>query len=74
MIKNDESVPLNSEAYGDALKEYQPRTLHNQDENARATALLEWISAMENPSMEVQEIADFLVTVTESVKLFETIE
>jgi HTH-type transcriptional regulator/antitoxin HigA len=57
---------LNDALYAKTLLEYQPRPIHDDTENERATAMLERISEIENPTPEQEAIAEILVTLIET--------
>lgn len=57
---------LDNITYVKALAEYSPRPIHDDAENARATALLENIDALENPTPEQIAVAEVLMTLIEA--------
>jgi HTH-type transcriptional regulator/antitoxin HigA len=44
----------------------QPRPIHDDAENARATGMLEKLSALEHPTPEQEAVAEILVTLIEA--------
>jgi len=56
---------LDEAAYAQALIEY-PRPIRNDPENERATALLEKLTAIENPTPEQAAVAEILATLIEA--------
>jgi HTH-type transcriptional regulator/antitoxin HigA len=65
---------LDNGTYLKALAEYSPRPIHDDVENARATALLEQIDALENPTPEQIAVAEVLMTLIEAYELNYTLE
>lgn len=65
---------LDNGTYLKALTEYSPRPIHDDVENARATALLEQIDALENPTPEQIAVAEVLMTLIEAYELNYTLE
>jgi len=68
------TVVLDNGTYLKALTEYSPRPIHDDVENARATALLEQIDALENPTPEQIAVAEVLMTLIEAYELNYTLE
>jgi antitoxin component HigA of HigAB toxin-antitoxin module len=65
---------LDNGTYVKALAEYSPRPIHDDVENARATALLEQIDALENPTPEQIAVAEVLMTLIEAYESNYTLE
>jgi HTH-type transcriptional regulator/antitoxin HigA len=65
---------LDNMTYAKALAEYSPRPIHNDAENARATALLEKLDALENPTPEQIAVAEVLMTLIEAYESTYTME
>lgn len=57
---------LDEAAYVKTLAEFAPRPIHNDAENADATATLERIDALENPTREQIAVAEVLTTLIEA--------
>jgi HTH-type transcriptional regulator/antitoxin HigA len=57
---------LDDETYGQALADYLPRPIHDDAENERATAMLEEIGSLADPTPEQIAIAEILITLIEA--------
>jgi HTH-type transcriptional regulator/antitoxin HigA len=62
----DMSTILNDARYLKALAEFKPRPIHDDAENAHATAMLEKIDALENPTPEQIAVAEIITTLIEA--------
>src|SRR5665213_3654666 len=60
------TADLDNGTYVKALAEYSPRPIHDDAENARATAMLEKIDALETPTPEQIAVAEVLMTLIEA--------
>ena len=59
------STTLDEAAYALVLGVYQPRPIHDDHENERATAMLEKLAAVKDPSPEQLAVGEILVTLIE---------
>jgi HTH-type transcriptional regulator/antitoxin HigA len=59
------TASLDASAYAKTLTEYQPRPIHDETENARATAMLMRLSDLETITPEQEAVAEILVTLIE---------
>jgi len=57
---------LNDETYVQALADYLPRPIHDDAENERATAMLEEIASLADPTPEQIAVAEILITLIEA--------
>ncbi len=57
---------LDDETYGQALADYLPRPIHDDAENERATAMLEEIGSLADPTPEQIAVAEILITLIEA--------
>jgi len=57
---------LNDETYVQALADYLPRPIHDDAENERATAMLEEIGSLADPTPEQIAVAEILITLIEA--------
>jgi HTH-type transcriptional regulator/antitoxin HigA len=57
---------LDDKTYGQALADYLPRPIHDDAENERATAMLEEIGSLADPTPEQIAVAEILITLIEA--------
>jgi len=57
---------LDDETYGQALADYLPRPIHDDAENERATAMLEEIGSLADPTPEQIAVAEILIALIEA--------
>ena len=57
---------LDDVTYAQTLVDFQPRPIRDDIENERATAMLEKLAALANPTPEQEAVAEILVTLVEA--------